>query len=67
MMQNYQSTAYPNGTPQLPISRSFVIQIEAHVEINKGQFNGRIEHIVTGKSTWFHSLSELLAFIENNI
>ena len=66
-MQNYQPTFYPNGPPQLPVNRSFVIQIEAQVVINKGQFNGRVEHIVTGKSTWFHSLSELLAFIENNI
>jgi len=66
-MQNNQPTVYSDDPPFLPASRSFVIQIEAHVVINKGQFNGRIEHIVTGKSTRFHSLSELLAFIENNI
>ena len=67
MMQNYQSTGYSDDPPFLPTSRSFIIQIEVHVVINKGQFYGRIEHIVTGKSTRFHSLSELLAFIENNI
>ena len=66
-MQNEQLTVYSNDPSELPVNRSFIIQIEAHVVINKGQFNGRVEHIVTGKSTRFHSLSELLVFIENNI
>jgi len=67
MVQNLHSTTGSSETSYFPVGRSFVVQIEAHVEINKGQLNGRIEHIVTGKSTRFHSSEQLFAFIEINI
>ena len=67
MVQNFKSTMGSSETSYLPADRSFVVQIEAFVEINKGQFSGRIEHIVTGKSARFQSLEQLFAFIEINI
>ncbi|MGR9087068.1 MAG: hypothetical protein ACU841_08345 [Gammaproteobacteria bacterium] len=51
----------------LPSNRSFVVHIEAHVEIHKGQFQGRVEHLVTGRHAWFESIDRLLGFIEENL
>ncbi len=67
MVKKIQSRTGSPETSFFPVDRSFVVQIEARVEINKGQFSGRIEHIVSGKSTRFHSLEQLFAFIEINI
>lgn len=66
MTQTLQSKTGSSESTYFPIDRSFVVQIEAQLDINKGQFSGRIEHIVTGKSTRFYSLLQLLAFIESN-
>lgn len=66
MMQNFPLEPGTSESEFFPVDRSFVVQIEAQFEFNKGQFSGRIEHVVTGKSTRFHSLQELLDFIESN-
>ena len=42
---------------------AFVIQFRPETDIEAGRFEGRIEHIVSYKTTRFHSLSELLDFI----
>jgi hypothetical protein len=47
----------------LPVRRAFVVQLSAETEGEKGQWAGRVEHIVSGKATHFFSVEELLAFM----
>jgi hypothetical protein len=42
---------------------AFVIQFQPGTDIEAGRFEGKIEHIASSRSTRFHSLDELLAFI----
>jgi len=48
--------------PSLPVRRAFVVQFRAEADVEQGKFVGRVEHVVSGKATRFHSLEELLAF-----
>ena len=47
----------------LPAKRAFVVQIHADAKAEEGQWHGRVEHLVSYKSTRFQSLEELLAFM----
>lgn len=47
----------------LPAQRAFVVQFPPQAEIAQGLFVGRVEHVVSGQATRFHSLEELLAFM----
>ena len=49
--------------PSLPTNRAFVVQLHADAEVEKGQFFGRVEHIVSYKATHFDSVEALVAFI----
>jgi hypothetical protein len=53
--------------PQLPLplptNRAFVVQLRAQPPGAPMRWDGRIEHVVSGQMTHFHSLDELLAFI----
>jgi hypothetical protein len=42
---------------------AFVIQFQAETDISQGQFEGRIEHIASCKTTQFQSLDEFLSFV----
>ena len=42
---------------------AFVIQFRPETDVGNGRFEGRVEHIVSYKTTQFHSLDELLSFI----
>jgi hypothetical protein len=42
---------------------AFVIQFRPETDIERGRFEGRIEHMASSKATRFHSLEELLGFI----
>jgi len=42
---------------------AFVIQFRPESDIERGRFEGRIEHMTSHHSTRFHSLDELLDFI----
>jgi hypothetical protein len=42
--------------------RAFVIQFHENADIKAGRWEGRVEHVVSGRSTRFHGLEELLAF-----
>jgi len=44
----------------------FVIQLRPTMDLAAGQFEGRVEHIDTGRSAQFHSAEELLAFLATN-
>ena len=49
--------------PSLPTQRAFVVQLHAESKIAKGQFKGRVEHMVSGQSTHFSSMKALKAFM----
>jgi hypothetical protein len=51
--------------PPLPTHRAFVVQLHAESKIEKGQFKGRVEHIVSGQSTHFSSMKALKAFMRH--
>jgi hypothetical protein len=46
-------------------TEAFVIQFQPETDIGAGRFEGRVEHVVSYKATRFHSLDELLGFIES--
>ncbi len=50
------------GKPSLPVRRAFVVQFRAEADVEGGRFAGRVEHVVSGQASLFHSLNELLAF-----
>ena len=47
----------------LPPHRAFVVQLREHVNVERGEWVGRIEHVTSGQATRFHSLDELAAFV----
>jgi hypothetical protein len=47
----------------LPVQRAFVVQLYATVAVAQGQLAGRVEHVLSGQATHFHTLEELLAFM----
>jgi len=53
----------PEGKPSLPVRRAFVVQFRAEADVERGRFEGRVEHVMSGQSSRFHSLDELLVFM----
>jgi hypothetical protein len=49
---------------QLSVYRAFVVQFDMHTNVASGQLAGRVEHVVSGQATQFHSLETLLMFID---
>jgi len=43
---------------------AFVVQFRPETDIEAGRFEGKVEQVASCKATRFHSLDELLAFIE---
>ena len=43
--------------------RAFGVQFRVEADVERERFEGRVEHMVSGQSSRFHSLNELLAFI----
>jgi hypothetical protein len=52
-----------NNQPSLPAKRAFVVQPHADADLEQGQWQGRVEHLVTYQVTHFQSLEELQAFL----
>jgi hypothetical protein len=48
---------------RFPAQRAFVVQVAAAAEVTPDRLAGRVEHVVSGQATQFHSLEELLAFM----
>lgn len=44
---------------------AFVIQFRPETDIAAGRFEGRIEHVASTRAGRFHSLDELVGFIES--
>jgi hypothetical protein len=53
---------HARGIPTLPPERAFVVQLAA--DASPDGWSGRVEHVVSGRSTHFHALDQLLAFME---
>jgi hypothetical protein len=53
----------PQPPPPLPTNRAFVVQLRAQPHGAPFAWDGRVEHVVSGQMTHFHTLEELLAFI----
>ena len=44
---------------------AFVIQFRPETDVEAGRFEGRVEHVGSFKAARFHSLGDLLDFIES--
>jgi hypothetical protein len=53
----------PQPLLPLPTNRAFVVQLRAQPSETPLVWDGRVEHVVSGQATHFHSLEELVAFI----
>jgi hypothetical protein len=53
----------PRPVSTLPADRAFVVQFSARAAARADRVSGRVEHVVTGRSTHFRSLDQLLAFV----
>ena len=53
----------PQPPLPLPTNRAFVVQFRAQSPGAPIGWDGRVEHVVSGQVTHFHSLEELLAFM----
>jgi hypothetical protein len=54
---------HANSAEPLSPHRAFVVQFRARLNVARGRCAGRVEHVVTGQTTHFASLEELLAFM----
>lgn len=52
-----------NPGPPFPTRLAFVVQFGAETAVEREQFPGRVEHIVSGAVAHFHTLDELWAFM----
>jgi hypothetical protein len=48
---------------QYPAHRAFVVQLGGGSDVGRGQFSGRVEHVVSGEVAHFEAPEDLLAFI----
>ena len=53
----------PRNQLSLPTKRAFVVQVHADAQVELGQFQGRVEYIVSGQAAHFQSIEELMTFI----
>jgi hypothetical protein len=60
-----EAMARPDDHPvHLSVHRAFVVQFDTHINVARRQLAGRVEHVVSGQATQFHSLESLLMFID---
>jgi hypothetical protein len=57
---------HPEKAP-LSVHWAFVVHFRTSSRIAQGPVEGRVEHVVSGQSTHFDSLEELLAFINQTL
>jgi len=55
----------PNATASPPLlpEWAFVVQFRVETDLERNRMEGRVEHVVSGQATRFHSLEELVAFM----
>ena len=47
--------------------RAFVIQLDSSADIEKGQIEGKVEHVSSVRTKRFQSLDELLSFVGSSL
>jgi hypothetical protein len=52
-----------SSPPTLPTNRAFLVQFRAQPSETPMTWAGRVEHVVSGQMTHFHTLEVLLAFM----
>jgi hypothetical protein len=45
-------------------NKAFVIKFATDIDIEAGKLEGRVEHLASSNSVHFHSLDELLTFLD---
>jgi hypothetical protein len=63
MPQRGRGSTVPQSEPSLPTNRVFVVQFRAQPTGASTSYDGRVEHLVSGRVARFHSLEELLGFM----
>ena len=53
----------PRTERPLPAHGAFVVQFGTGTDVARGQFVGRVEHVVSGQATHFLTLEACLAFV----
>lgn len=48
--------------PSLPVQRAFMVQFRPAAAVEQERWHGRVEHVVSGQASQFHSLEEMLTF-----
>ncbi|NOT57922.1 MAG: hypothetical protein HOP18_25240 [Deltaproteobacteria bacterium] len=48
--------------PSLPVHRAFVVQFRVEANLERDRFTGRVEHVLSGQSSRFSSVEELVTF-----
>jgi hypothetical protein len=51
------------STSPYPTQHAFVVQFAAHTALDAEDLTGRVEHVVSGQATQFHSLQALFEFV----
>ena len=51
------------STSPYPTQHAFVVQFAAHTALDAEDLAGRVEHVVSGQATQFHSLQALFEFV----
>ena len=54
---------HPTATAPLSVHWAFVVHFRTDTDITQERITGRVEHVVSGQSTHFDSLEELLTFM----
>ena len=53
----------PGAERPLPAHGAFVVQFGTETDVARGQFVGRVEHVVSGRATHFLTLEACVAFV----
>lgn len=53
-----------DDVPLFPSERAFLVHFVKERAVAPGEWRGRVEHVVTGRSTKFNSSQDILAFME---
>ena len=56
-----------SSVPSLPTNRAFVVQMYADAKVENGEFSGRVEHVVSMRTTRFQSLEGLATFLRETV
>jgi len=53
----------PSTQETLSPHHAFVVQFRSNTDLPRGQYHGRVEHVLSGRATTFTSFEELAAFM----